>query len=289
MSKPITRRTFMKRLFGSVLSLFGIGGGTYYYARHIEPSMLTVQEEVIESSRIPSSFHNKRILQFSDTHIGFHYDLAQFEKLVTSIQAQQPDLLLFTGDLIDAPDEVPTLTFEKVATILSRLDAPMGKFWIYGNHDHGGYGTEIIADTMKKAGFQLLQNSQTLIEEQGNQILLAGLDDVMLGRPNIANALQGRERDFFTLLLCHEPDYAESVKQYEVDVQLSGHSHGGQVQIPFIGHLITPPLAERYVEGWYKTGNYPLSIYVSRGIGTTREPYRFLCRPEYTIHTLKQT
>ncbi|MCD5322494.1 MULTISPECIES: metallophosphoesterase [Pontibacillus] len=289
MSKPITRRTFMKRLFGSVLGLFGIGGGTYYYARYVEPSMLTVQEETISSAKIPASFHNKKILQFSDTHIGFHYDLGQFQQLIESIQSHEPDLLLFTGDLIDAPDKETTLTFEKVAAILSKLEAPMGKYWIYGNHDHGGYGTEVIANTMKEAGFTLLQNNQALIDNSGEQILLAGLDDVMLGKPNIEKALGGNNDELFTILLCHEPDYAESVKHYKVDVQLSGHSHGGQVQIPFLGHLVTPPLAERYVEGWYSIGAFPLSLYVSRGIGTTREPYRFLCRPEYTIHTLKQT
>ncbi|KGX83644.1 metallophosphoesterase [Pontibacillus marinus] len=285
--KPMSRRKFIKRIFGSLLSLFGISGGTYYYAKHIEPSMLTVNEETISSPKLPSSFTNVKVLQFSDTHLGFHYDIDQFRALVQRIKEEQADLILFTGDLVDAPDQVSNRILEQAANLLQTIEAPLGKYWIYGNHDHGGYGTEKIASVMKLGGFTLLQNQHATIQKDGDSIVLAGLDDAMLGKPNIEETLKGSSSELFTLLMCHEPDYATKVSPYPVDVQLSGHSHGGQIQIPFFGYLITPPMAQKFVEGWHEIGSTPLSLYISRGIGTTRLPYRFLCKPEFTIHTLK--
>jgi len=287
--RTMSRRSFIKRALGSLLSLFGISGGTYYYAKHIEPSMLTVNEETITSSKLPPSFSNVKVLQFSDTHLGFHYDIGQFQSLVDRIKQEQADLILFTGDLVDAPDTISNRVLEQAAKILDTIEAPLGKYWIYGNHDHGGYGTEKIANVMKRGGFTLLQNQHALIQKNSESILLAGLDDAMLGKPNIQKTLRNSSPNLFTLLMCHEPDYATKVSPHPVDVQLSGHSHGGQIQIPFFGYVVTPPMATHFVEGWHEIGPTPLSLYVSRGIGTTRLPYRFLCKPEFTIHTLQPT
>lgn len=287
--KPMSRRTFLKRTFGSVLGLFGLSGGTYYYAKHIEPSMLTVNEETFQSNKLPTSFSNVKVLQFSDTHLGFHYDIEQFQSLVERINQEKVDLILFTGDLVDAPDQISDQLLDQAAKILQSIHAPMGKYWIYGNHDHGGYGTEKIGNIMKRGGFTILRNQHQVIQKDGESIILAGLDDAMLGQPDIEAALKNSPPNLFTLLMCHEPDYAKQVALHPVDLQLSGHSHGGQIQIPFFGYVITPPMAQRYVEGWHEVGSNPLSLYVSRGIGTTRLPYRFSCKPEITIHTFNPT
>jgi uncharacterized protein len=286
--KTISRRSFLKRFTYSFLGLFGIGGGTYYYSKHLEPSMLSVKEEQIYSPKIPTNFENIKILQFSDTHLGFHYELSQLEKLVDKINEQTPDIVLFTGDLVDAPNQYPLENYETCIALLSRIKAPFGKFWIYGNHDHGGYGTETIRDVMNFSGFQLLLNEHFPITIENSSINLVGLDDLMLGRPNLDIALQNMNSELFTILMCHEPDYADETAHYPVDVQFSGHSHGGQIQIPLIGYVITPPFAEKYVEGKYVLGSQPLQLFVSRGLGTTRLPYRFLCKPEINVYTLHQ-
>lgn len=281
----MNRRSFIKKLLAGSLAFFGISGGTYYYARNIEPGLLTLHRETIQSIKIPSSFDGFKIIQFSDTHIGFHYTLDQFQELVNKINALEPDLIVFTGDLVDKPNQYnwnPRLT-----NLLSSLNAPKGKFWIYGNHDHGGYGTEIIKEVMGQANFQLLKNSHHTIEQQVDRILIAGIDDVMLGQPNLSKTLENTNPDLFTILLAHEPDFADKSMEFPVDVQLSGHSHGGQVRLPFVGHLYTPFYAEKYVEGKYTFKSSNLDLYVSRGIGTTRLPYRFLCKPEITLFTLK--
>lgn len=279
------RRTFIKRAFGSMLAFAGLTGGTYYYARDIEPSLLKITNETIASPYIPKSFNQFRIVQFSDTHIGFHYTLPQVSKLVHKINGLHPDLIVFTGDLVDRPDEYHWNP--RLIDILNQLKAPMGKLWIYGNHDHGGNGTNILNQVMKDAGFTLLLNEHQQVHNGTDSITIAGVDDMSLGKPDIEKALDGVAQDQFTILLSHAPDFADIAKSYPVDLQLSGHSHGGQVRFPFIGSLYTPIYATKYIKGKYEFGDKRLVLYVNSGIGTTRLPYRFLCTPEVHCFNLE--
>jgi len=279
----MNRRTFLKRSLGSLLTLFGLSGGTYFYAREIEPSLLKITEESITSPQIPNAFNQFKIVQFSDTHLGFHYSLEQLETLVTKINNLEPDLILFTGDLVDEPNNYHW--DDSLIRILQQLEAPEGKFWIYGNHDHGGYGTDILYETFEAADFTLLQNNASRIHRKDASFLLAGLDDAMLGKPDVSQSLRDQTASDFTILLAHEPDLADMVKDYPVDIQLSGHSHGGQVRLPFIGDLYTPAYAEKYVQGKYSVSDR-LTLYVNSGIGTARLPYRFFCKPELHVFTL---
>ncbi|MCA0969461.1 metallophosphoesterase [Halobacillus litoralis] len=281
----ITRREFLKKGLQSIVGILGLSGVSYLYARYIEPEMLTFQHYTLRDEKIPASFDDFKILQFSDTHLGFHYDEPSFSRLVTSVQDQQPDLIVFTGDLVDDPDSYAFRP--NLPRLLRKFEAPYGKFWIYGNHDHGGYGTEKIKELMTDGGFQLLQNEHQLITKDEDAFALAGVDDFLLGKPDLDAALAPIQKQVFTILLAHEPDSADQVRHYPVDVQLSGHSHGGQIQLPFFGHLVTPPMAEKYVEGQYQVEG--LDLFVSRGIGTTRLPYRFLCRPEVSVFHLKSS
>ncbi|MBY7143789.1 metallophosphoesterase [Virgibacillus sp. NKC19-3] len=283
----MNRRSFLKKTLGSFLALVGLSGSTYYYAREIEPALLHINENNITSNKIPASFNNFKIAQFSDTHIGFQYTLEQFEELVATINELEADLIIFTGDLVDKPHTYHWN--DNLTNALTQLNAPKGKYWIYGNHDHGGYGTEIVLDVMDQADFKLLKNSHSVIEKDNERIVLAGVDDIMLGQPDLNTTLDQVNADLFTILLAHEPDYADTTVNFPVDIQLSGHSHGGQVRFPFIGHLYTPSYAQKYVAGKYTFDHEGLSLYVNRGIGTTRLPYRFLCRPEIHVFTLNST
>ncbi|WP_010649599.1 metallophosphoesterase [Oceanobacillus massiliensis] len=280
----MNRRSFIKKTFGSLLAFIGLSGGTYYYSREIEPSLLKITEETITSVKLNPAFNQFKIIQLSDTHIGFQYSLTQFKELTDKINSLEPDLIVFTGDLVDEPNNFNWDS--NIVDILQSMKAPYGKYWIYGNHDHGGYGTEVVRDVMEESGFQLLQNSHATIEKNSSHMILAGIDDVMLGKPDLESTLQNTNPDLFTILLAHEPDYADHAAGFPVDVQLSGHSHGGQVRLPFIGHLYTPAFAEKYVQGKYDLESEGLTLYVNSGIGTTRLPYRFLCRPELHMYTL---
>lgn len=282
----MNRRSFLKRASGFILALMGMTGGTYYYSKEVEPSSLHIQKETIESAKLTNAFHNKKIVQFSDTHLGFNYSAKDLEKLVTKINKLSPDVIVFTGDLVDNPKDMKVNEDKEIINALKPLEAPYGKYWIYGNHDHGGYGTEKVLDIMENAGFMLLQNSHIVLEENNERIIIAGIDDMMLGRPNIQAALKDTNYDAFTILLAHEPDFADEAAKFPVDVQLSGHSHGGQIRLPIIGDIYTPVYAEKYVLGKYNIQDR-LQLFVNAGIGTTRVPYRLFCNPEIHEYTLK--
>jgi predicted MPP superfamily phosphohydrolase len=287
MADKIKRRTFLKSTLGTILTVLGLSSGGYLYANRIEPSLLEINTLEIKHPLIPHSFNEIKVLQFSDTHIGFQYNVNQFSKLVNTMNELEPDIIVFTGDLLDEPNKFNQIN--QIIPLLAKLKPPLGKFSIYGNHDHGGYGSEIYRNIMETANFTILLNDSKAIEgNDGSKIYLIGVDDRMLGKPDLALAQQHVPDNVFKILLSHAPDVADEASILQIPWQLSGHSHGGQVQIPFIGALITPPFAQNYPEGYYSIGeNDPLSLYVNRGIGTTRLPFRFMAKPELTLFTLK--
>ena len=285
MPKKITRRVLLKRSFGAFLTIFGLSSGGYVYANQIEPSMLETNILEIKHPLIPKDFSGKRIVQFSDTHLGFQYNLSQFKKLINKINSLNPDLIFFTGDLMDEPNRYQQI--HKIVPLLQQLKAPLGKYCIFGNHDHGGYGSDIYRNVMETSHFTLLLNESRQIKlKDGSLVFLVGVDDAMLGKPDINLALKHVPFSQFKILLSHAPDLADLATQYNIHWQLSGHSHGGQVKLPFFGALIRPPFAEKYPEGLYSIGSMPLKLYVNRGIGTTRLPFRFMAKPELTVFTL---
>ncbi len=284
MKKKLTRRVFLKTTFGTLLAILGLGSGGYVYAHNIEPALVDVQPVRMDHPLIPKSFNGIRIVQFSDTHLGFHYNLGQLTKMVAKINDLHPDIVLFTGDLMDDPQTYKEP--EKIIPLLREIHAPLGKYSIYGNHDHGGYGTNLYKQIMEEGKFTLLRNSSAqIVSADGSRIVLIGIDDAMLGRPDFVLAQNHLSEGQFKILLSHAPDLADQASQYPIHWQVSGHSHGGQVKIPFIGPLIIPPFARKYQEGQYLIGDR-LNLYVNRGLGTTRLPFRFLARPELTIYTL---
>ncbi|MFB6465717.1 metallophosphoesterase [Cytobacillus sp. Hz8] len=286
MPKKITRRSFMKKIFTSFLTVTGISAGGYYYAHEIEPRFVETKKMVIQHSKIPSAFDGFKMIQFNDTHLGFQYNLTQLKKITKQINALEPDIILFNGDLMDAPNQFKNPA--NIIPILQELKAPFGKFAIYGNHDHGGYGSNLYKDIMTKSGFTLLRNQAKKIELLGNSsIYIVGIDDAMLGKPDLDKAFQNVPKEAYKILLSHAPDLADQSYPFGAELQLSGHSHGGQIKIPFLGALVTSPYGEKYIEGLFTIGKKnPLTLYVNRGLGTTRLPFRFLSRPELTVITL---
>jgi len=283
----MSRRGFLINIIRYFLALFGISCGGYFYSRYIEPHRLDIKQVTIQHENIPKSFHGCKIVQFSDTHLGFQYNLEQLKKHIITINNLEPDIIFFTGDLMDKPNQYPLK--KALSNTLKQLNAPYGKYAVYGNHDHGGYGTEIYMKIMKEANFNVLRNETLSVElEDGNKIYIAGIDDAMLGKPDIPWTLKGIPANSFSILLSHAPDMADAASAIGVNIQLSGHSHGGQVKLPFYGPLVTPPYGRKYIEGPYNVNkNVPLFLYVNRGLGTTRLPFRFLSVPEITVFLLQ--
>lgn len=279
------RRIFMISLILSIPPLT-----IYIYAFYFETKALSVTWNDIDNPNIPEGFHGVKILQFSDTHFGSNFPHKQQQILVDKINRLNPDIVVFTGDLIDKFGEYAAER-KYSQTILAQIHAPLGKYAVFGNHDRGGGGSPLYKEYMEKAGFTVLNNEMKKIKApNGDYITISGLDDFLLGKPKIQSTLQNLRIEDFNLLLVHEPDAVEQISEYPVDLQISGHSHGGQVQLPFIGPIITTSLANKYVEGLYSLEgkSKPLQLYVNRGIGTTRMPIRFLSKPELSVFSLKR-
>ncbi|KAA6453070.1 metallophosphoesterase [Bacillus swezeyi] len=282
--KNMSRRHFLKGLLGLTAAGILTTAGGFGYARYLEPHMLETNVIPIKHPLIPKGFDKFRIVQFSDTHLSEYFTADELMDIVHQVNRLNPDLIVFSGDLIDKPHHFQD--HERAVQALKKLSAPYGKIAIYGNHDHGGYGTKVYQTLMASAGFRVMRNDfMTLELIDGSMIELASLDDLMLGKPNYEAILSKLSEKVFSILLVHEPDSALTAKDYPVNLQISGHTHGGQVQLPVFGPLITPPYGEIYTEGMYERDG--MKIYVNRGIGTTRLPLRFLSKPEITVFQLE--
>ncbi|CAM3809671.1 metallophosphoesterase [Cohnella lubricantis] len=265
------------------------------YACFIAPRRLTVTRLEIASPELPRGFEGKRIVQFSDTHLGYFHSLRRFEQLVGKMNALQPDIVVFTGDLFDG--RAKPEGDAAVIPLLKRIHAPLGKFAVYGNHDFGRDKiTRISGPLLSAGGFTVLVNETKRIALAGGEaITISGLDDYVRGRPKPRKALSVLSKHGFHLLLCHEPDPASRHVAYPIDVQLSGHSHGGQVALPFVGAIIRTSEGRKYVRGCHRLPHQPprsgrshLLLYVNRGIGMTRLPFRFGSVPELSVFTLRR-
>ena len=271
---------------GTILTLLLIGICIFTDVRYIEPKLLTVKEQEIITNKLILK-EPLKFVQFSDVHLGKDYTLGDFKKVVSKINALEPDLIIFTGDLID--NNKSFTQEEGTIALLKALQATYGKFAVYGNHDHGGNGTKRYARIMAQSDFTLLKDaSKQVTLSDGQKLRVIGIDDIVLGRPDIQKTLKEVSANTFNLFISHAPDVVERVKNYALDLQLSGHSHGGQVRIPFLGAPFTPPYGEEYVKGFYQIEESSgMCLYVNSGIGTSQVPYRFMNLPEITLLYIK--
>lgn len=277
--RTMTRRQFLARGLGTLAGAALLTGG---YAWQGEPNWLEVNRLELPLKELPSAFAGTRLIHFSDVHLGFNKDARDVARLVKHIREEQPDLICFTGDMVDSyaedlTDSVP---------VLAELEAPLGKYAILGNHDYKN--TELLTKLLKQAGFRVLRNQSYLIRQGGAVIAVAGLDDMLHGKPDPESTVKNIPDGTFTVLLMHEPDYADIAEAYPFHLQLSGHSHGGQIRLPLAGAPFTPYGSRKYIDGLYYTENTGMPVYVNRGFGETMMPLRFLCRPELTVLTLRR-
>ena len=244
---------------------------------------IEVVEVNIELNNIGWNFHNYRILNLCDIHLGQWINPEYLNELIEYVNTLNYDLITLTGDyvsyVLDGYDTALTKSFKK-------LKAKDGKFGILGNHDHW-MGADKIREIFKKSDITDLSNSVVLLEKGEDKINLAGVDSCTVCADNLDNVLAELNQPFPTILLAHEPDFAlESSKTGKIDFQISGHSHGGQFIIPKVE--TTPfrgPNSTKYPVGLYKINN--MVQYTSKGLGTNSFRIRINCKPEITIITLK--
>lgn len=196
------------------------------------------------------------------------------QKLLDVMDAEKPDVIVITGDSINITSDYPGLH-----DLLTRLHAPLGVWLVHGNHEDW-WPVDNEREFYKTAGVKLLVNSSG---EVSDGVWFIGLDDLYAGSPDLAKAFSGVPESAYKIALFHSPIYFETEAGHS-DLVLAGHSHGGQVRLPFIGAPYTPPFCGRFIEGWHELRG--TRMYVSRGIGTSILDVRFWCRPEIAIITL---
>jgi len=274
----MTRRKFLRlaATVGIELGAFALGGAYTF----VEPHWLSVERVTVRLANMPGGLRGLTIAQISDLHLSMLVSAQDVARAVNVVLGLRPSLVVVTGDYV-------TLTADNArpcAAELARLHAPLGVYAILGNHDHWT-DAQVVTRALLDAGLTVLRNAGRLIESNGGALWLAGVDDVWERHADLDAALAGAPQDVHKILLAHEPDYADYVtSDGRVSLQLSGHSHGGQVRLPFIGAPQLPYLGTKYPDGLRRVGG--MWLYTNRGIGVIAPPIRFNCRPEVTLITL---
>ncbi len=255
----------------------------------IEPNHPRIVRRELALRRWPARLEGFTIALLGDFHYDPCFSVHPLKAAIGMVNSLRPDLVAFVGDFVTVPlvgsDEKAVAHAEPCARLLRQIEAPHGRWAVLGNHDYATDPRHVTA-ALRAAGIQVLANQALPIEHDGVRFWLAGVNDVLSGTADLDSTLRDVAGGEAVILLAHEPDYADYVARYSVDLQLSGHSHGGQVRFPFLPPLYLPDLAKKYFLGLYDVG--PLKLYTNAGLGTVNLPIRWNCPPEITLLSLRR-
>ena len=239
--------------------------------------------QAISLSRLPADFAGVRIVHLSDIHHGLYMPLEQVERAVELANSLEPDLVALTGDFVtNSPNYVAP-----VAATLGKLRARRGVFAVLGNHDFR-VGADWVTAALERNGIEVLRNRHVRLGSNGSSVVLAGVDDHGYGQADVRAALRGAQDVPCAVLLSHNPAVLPLAALHGVDLVLSGHTHGGQMDLPRVRRFIhrrglRVPI--RFRHGWDQVGD--TQIYISRGIGTVVVPLRLRCPAEIPVLRLE--
>lgn len=285
--KKEKRQKILNSTFKVVLCITIIISLVYIILRYVGNYGLVVKEESLLYESLPDNFHGLKIIQFSDLHYGKTIDTKKFESIVNKINSIRPDIILFTGDLIDNHYSISSDEINEITKLLTKLKANVGKYAIEGNHD-----VKHFKNIIKNTDFIYLENSYDLIYKEGyTPILITGIGSSNLNNMDIDKAFSYFKEDninkeVFTISIMHEPDNIDSMlENYNIDLAFAGHSHNGQVRIPFTEALVKFTGAKKYYEEKYVIND--TTLFVSGGIGTSIYPFRLFNHPSINFIRLR--
>lgn len=279
----ISRRQFLKTMALSTVATTSLGGGSWVYATEIEPGHVAIERVILKISRLDPAFHGYKLAQISDLHMDHTWMTEErLLDLMELVNEQKPDAIAITGDFVT--DEA--IPFENsLVKALQMLNPRDNAVAVLGNHDHWTNAT-IVRRAISKSGITDLNNAVYTLRRGDAMLHLCGVNDIWENQHRLDLVLQDLPADGAALLLAHEPDYADVSSQIgRFDLQLSGHSHGGQVQVPFVGPVALPYMAHKYPSGLYTVNG--MYQYTNRGLGMVSPQVRVNCPPEITIFTLE--
>ena len=282
---PTTRRKFIR--LAATVGVAALAADTTL----IEPNRPRVVRKEIVLRRWPARMDGFTIALLSDFHYDPYFSVHPLRSAIRMVNALHPELIALAGDFVSVPmfgdPALGASVAEPCAQLLRQMQAPHGLWAVMGNHDVFT-DPDRVTSALRNAGIHVLSNQSAPIERDGARFWLGGLDDVLERNADLDSTLRNIPADEAVVLMAHEPDFADHVARYPVDLQLSGHSHGGQVRLPFLRPLYLPELARKYVWGLYKIGG-GLTLYTNPGLGTVRIPVRINCPPEITLLTLRRS
>ncbi len=270
------RRKFLKRAGLAALGATAVGG-VYPF---LEAKWCRLVRLTIAVPNLAPPFRGATVALLADVHHGPYVPLAYIRHVVGMTNALEPDLVLLAGDYTDhSPADIGPGIAE-----LGKLQARIGRFAVRGNHDN--HASAILSRAaLAEARLPDLNNTGIWLERRGARLRIGGVGDVWTDEQDLGAALGDATLDDAVLLLSHNPDFVESIRDRRVGLVLSGHTHGGQVIVPGVGAPIVPSrYGQKYVYGLVQGPT--ARVFVTRGVGTVSPPVRFLCRPEIVLITL---
>jgi len=275
----ITRRQFLNGLAAAPLVAVS---ATTAYARLIEPYNYLVSQTDVFLRDLPGRFEGFRITQVTDVHHSKILGLSEVRRVVNLAQQTAPDLFVLTGDYTTSYRRY----IEPCAEALSQLKAPEGVWAVLGNHDHYT-DPELTTRALERNHIAVLNNANTTIQRASDAIQLSGIDDWSWAATNWPGAFTGWNANRPTILLSHQPSVLDLAETQNVSLILSGHTHGGQINLPWLGapaRFATKDL--KYAQGLFRRGD--TQLYVSSGTGVIGLPVRLGVRPEIAVLRLRR-
>lgn len=285
-----------KKILSTIIIIAIIITSILLYARYIGTSGFIVKEYKITNSSVPDKFYGTKVVHISDIHYGRTIKKKELQQLVKKINSLNPDLVVLTGDLIDRDTMLTDRMASVISETLKEIDADLGKYAISGNHD---YKFDKWATIISDSGFTNLNDRYDLVyKESSKPIFLGGLstnsyqkektieEKIKVMNDYFATKTEENKDTFpdYKIMIMHEPDFIDKIQPENYDLVLAGHSHNGQVQLPFIGAVILPPYAKKYYKPYYNVNG--TDLYISSGIGTSTINYRLFNRPSINLYRL---
>lgn len=253
------------------------------WSRYISTKGLVIKEYKIEANNLDEHYDGLKIVHFSDLHYGTTILKKELTNLVESINKQKPDLVVFTGDLVDKDVKLSKKQYDDLKNGLKKINPSIEILSVIGNHD---YYNDYYNKIVEELDWHNLDNTYEYVYSDSKKpIVFIGLDDLTKGNIDIDNAfsfLNEADDDKYTILLTHEPDVIDKLNDYDIDLALAGHSHLGQIRIPGLGAIYTPVGSKKYFDEHYLINN--TNLYISGGLGTSTIKFRFLNKPSYNLY-----
>jgi hypothetical protein len=276
----------LKILGGSLLGagVLALAARRLTYAALAATAEVEVTRVTIALRYLPAAFDGFTIAHLTDMHLGGWMTPERMFAAAEYVNDLEPDVIAITGDFIHDLSNVSPAALTRSLSTLRARECIVG---VLGNHDHR-HGAAQVAAAVEQAGLTLLPNRYIALSRGEASLYIAGVDDIWVRKQNLSGALDGIPPESAVVLLAHEPDYADEVAaRRRVGLQLSGHTHGGQVRIPGWGAPVLPWLGKKYDAGLFNIDG--MALYVNRGLGMIPPYVRINCRPEITHITLSST